>query len=81
MDVTISPGLLISRYWYWCDSIGNTFLVLPRVSLILLMRSTANSIAYTFMSKKIDNLYEYFITRFFKIIIMICQLMFTINGR
>ena len=47
-----STGLLISQHWYWYDSISDTFLVLPRVSPILLMRSIANSIADTFMSKK-----------------------------
>ena len=55
----ILPGLLISQYWYWCDSFGEIFLVLPRVSPILLMKSIANGIAVrpTFMSKKIDNPY------------------------
>ena len=48
----IYKGLLILRYYYWCDSISDTFLILPRVSPILLMRSIANSIPDTFMSKK-----------------------------
>ena len=50
--ICIYTGLLILRYWFWCDGISDTFLVLPRVSPILVMRSIAISIADTFMCKK-----------------------------
>ena len=52
MYILLCTGLLILQYWYWCDSIDDTYLVLPRVSLILLVRSIANSVADIFMSKK-----------------------------
>ena len=45
-------GLLMSQFWYCCDSKGDIFLMFVRVSLILLMKSIVNGIADTFMSKK-----------------------------
>ena len=45
--VLLTGLLIIEQYWYWCDSISDTLLILPRVLAILLMRSIANGIANT----------------------------------
>ena len=42
----------MSKFWYFCDSIDDTFLKLLKVPLILLIGSIVNGIADTFMNKK-----------------------------